>query len=65
VSLSEIDEEICKIFAKERGRLRKQKKVVSDFDLLIAATCLRHNFTILTNNRKHFEMVENLRIVSL
>jgi tRNA(fMet)-specific endonuclease VapC len=31
-----VDEEVCKIFAKERGRLRKQGNIIGDFDLLIA-----------------------------
>jgi len=60
-----IDPEICKVFGKERGRLRQQKKMVSDFDLLIASTCLYYNLTLLTNNRKHYEMVKGLNIFSL
>lgn len=60
-----IDEEICRIFGKERGRLRKQGKIVSDFDLLIASTCLHYNLTLLTNNRRHYEVVEGLNILSL
>ena len=60
-----IDPEIYKVFGKERGRLRQQKKMVSDFDLLIASTCLYYNLTLLTNNRKHCEMVKGLNIFSL
>jgi len=52
-----VDQEICKIFGKERGRLKQQKKMISDFDLLIASTCLYHNLTLLTNNRRHYEIV--------
>ncbi len=60
-----VDQEICKVFGKERGRLRQQKKMISDFDLLIASTCLYHNLTLLTNNRRHYEMVKGLNILSL
>jgi len=60
-----VDQEICKIFGKERGRLRQQKKMISDFDLLIASTCLYHNLTLLTNNRRHYEIVEGLNMLSL
>lgn len=60
-----IDGEICKQFGKLRGTLRRQGKLVGDFDLLIAAAALRHNLTLLTNNRKHFENVGGLRIESL
>ncbi|HEX3035545.1 MAG TPA: type II toxin-antitoxin system VapC family toxin [Thermodesulfobacteriota bacterium] len=65
VSILGIDDEICRIFGRERGKLRQQKKTVSDFDLLIASTCLNYDLTLLTNNRKHFEMVEGLNILSL
>ena len=65
VVLMGIDEEICKIFGKERGRLRKTKKVISDFDLLIGATALHHNLKVLTNNRRHFELIEGLTIESV
>ena len=60
-----VDEEICKVFGKERGGLRQQGKTVSDFDLLIASTCLCYDLTLLSNNRRHYEMVEGLRILSL
>ena len=60
-----IDEEICKIFGRERGRLRQQRGVISDFDLLIASTCLYYDLVLLTNNRRHYEMVEGLNILSV
>jgi tRNA(fMet)-specific endonuclease VapC len=55
LNLVGIDEEACQIFGKERGRLRAAGETVADFDLLIGATALRHNLTILTKNRRHFE----------
>jgi len=60
-----VDEEICKVFGKERGKLRQRGKLVSDFDLLIASTCLHYNLPLLTNYRKHYETVEGLKILSL
>jgi predicted nucleic acid-binding protein len=35
------------------------------FSLLIAASALCHNLTLLTNNRRHFEQIGELRIESL
>jgi tRNA(fMet)-specific endonuclease VapC len=64
VTILEINEEICKAFARERGRLRKNGGLIGDFDLLIASTCLHYNLTLLTGNIKHFERVESLRILS-
>jgi tRNA(fMet)-specific endonuclease VapC len=62
VSLIGIDEETCRLFGKERGHLRAQGKLVADFDLMIGVTALRHGLTLLTNNRRHFENIEGLRI---
>ena len=60
-----LDEPICDRFGLERGRLRHQGLTVGDFDLLIAATCLRQGLTLCSNNRRHFELVEGLEIVSV
>lgn len=65
VSVLGVDEEICKIFGRERGKLRKEGKLIGDFDLLIAATCLHYGLTLLTNNRRHFELIEGLPIISV
>jgi len=59
-----IDADICRRFGQLRGSLRRQGKLVGDFDLLIAANALRHNLTLLTNNRRHFENIEGLSIES-
>jgi predicted nucleic acid-binding protein len=32
---------------------------------LIAATALQYNLTLLSNNRRHFERIEGLRIESV
>lgn len=64
LTILNIDEETCKIFGKERGRLRAAGLMIGDCDLLIGTTALRHNLTLLTNNRRHFERIEGLRIES-
>jgi predicted nucleic acid-binding protein len=65
VEILGLDAETCRIFGQQRGRLRKEGRLVGDFDTLIAATCLRHNLTLFTNNRRHFEVFEQLTIESL
>jgi tRNA(fMet)-specific endonuclease VapC len=65
VSILGVEEEICKIFGKERGRMRREKKMIGDFDLLIASTCLFYNLILLTNNKKHYQLVECLKIFSI
>jgi tRNA(fMet)-specific endonuclease VapC len=65
VAVLGIDEEICTIFGRERGRLRKDGELIGDFDLLIAATGLHYGLTVLTNNRRHFERIDGLQIESI
>jgi tRNA(fMet)-specific endonuclease VapC len=63
ITILGIDEEICKIFGRERAKLRKEGKLIGDLDLLIASTCLHHNLTLLTDNIREFERVESLKIL--
>jgi tRNA(fMet)-specific endonuclease VapC len=59
-----MDHEVCKIFGRERNKLRKQGNIIGDFDLLIASICLRYDLILLTNNKKHFEKIDSLKIMS-
>jgi tRNA(fMet)-specific endonuclease VapC len=65
VTVLGIDDGTCRLFGRERGRLRAAGMLIGDFDLLIGATALHHNLTLLTNNRRHFERIEGLCIESL
>jgi len=65
VMLIGISAETCKLFGKERGRLRSSQRTVGDFDLLIGVTARQHSLTLLTNNRRHFEVIEGLTIESI
>ena len=62
--LLSIDQATAEIFGRERGRLRAARKIIGDFDLMIAATALHHGLTLLTNNRRHFDRIETLRTES-
>ena len=64
ITVLSIDQGVCKIFGRERNKLRKQGNIIGDFDLVIASICLRHNLTLLTNNNTHFERIDSLKIVS-
>ena len=65
VTVLGLDEAVVKIFGRERGRLRAAGTLIGDFDLLIAATALHQNLTLLTNNRSHFERIDGLRMESI
>ena len=64
IEIVDVDDEICRIFAVERGRLRAAGAIIGDFDIMIGATAKRHGLTLLTNNRRHFERMQGLNIIS-
>ena len=59
-----LSEPVCLEFAKERVRLRKAGNRIEDFDLLIGSTAIYHGLTLLTNNRRHFERMQGLSLIS-
>jgi tRNA(fMet)-specific endonuclease VapC len=65
VSILGLDVETAQVFGRQRGRLRAARTIIGDFDLLIGATALRYDLTLLSNNRRHFELIEGLRLLSL
>jgi predicted nucleic acid-binding protein len=40
--------------------LKRAGRLIEDSDILIAASCLAHNYTLITDNTRHFERVEGL-----
>jgi predicted nucleic acid-binding protein len=36
--------------------------MVGDLDLLIGGAALRHRLAVLTNNRRHFEIIEGIQL---
>ena len=65
VEVIPLDDVTCRIFARERSRLRASGTLIGDMDTLIGATALRYDLTLLTNNRRHFERLEGLNIISV
>lgn len=51
-----------RIYATIRGHLRAIGMRVADNDVLIAATALRHDLTLVTRNRRHFDRIPDLRL---
>jgi predicted nucleic acid-binding protein len=59
-----IDKDILDIAVAERLKLRKKGFNIEDIDLLIAAYCLKHKLTLVTNNTKHFCDIDDLQITN-
>ena len=54
---------IMERFAQIRGSLpRMVRQQIGDLDILIAATCLEHNLTLLTRNLKDFRQIPTLKL---
>lgn len=49
-------------YAKEKARLRYQGTPIDDFDLLIGCTAVSCDLTLVTDNVKHFQRINNIRI---
>ena len=56
----EFTEKSSLIFAKEKARLKKNGNIIADMDLMIASITIENNCTLISNNIKHFERVQNL-----
>ena len=42
--------------------LRKRGEIISDADILIAATAIVHSLVLVTNNLDHFQRISDLRV---
>ena len=60
--VAEIDRKTAEKFGELRAKLRKKGKVIADFDILIAAASIKDNFILVTENKKHFSRISELRI---
>ncbi len=58
----EITKPIMEIFSEIKSKLDKTGNHIDDMDLLIAATALTGNYTLVTNNESHFSRISGLHI---
>ena len=56
--------ESAEIFGMLKVSLEKSGTPLDDFDLIIASCALSHNLVLVTNNIKHFDRVEGLRLAN-
>lgn len=49
-------------YGKEKARLLKQGRMISDFDLLIGATAVDKELIMVTENIKEFERISDIEI---
>jgi tRNA(fMet)-specific endonuclease VapC len=59
------DHDICREYGVLKAKLQKAGIVVEGNDLWIAACAVRHSVPLTSNNRKHFEKIPGLQLISL
>ena len=62
--IDDLDIKILDIAADIYATRKLQGRSIEDADILIAASCLARNYTLVTNNEKHFEDIGGLRMVN-
>jgi tRNA(fMet)-specific endonuclease VapC len=56
--------ESVEIFGMFKAQLEIEGSRLDDFDLIIAASALSNNLTLVTNNEKHFQRIEGLKLTN-
>lgn len=62
VEILDVDIRVARIFGERRAQLRAQGLLIDNFDLLIAATALRFDLSLVTRNVSDFQRIDGLQI---
>jgi predicted nucleic acid-binding protein len=63
IDIISFDESCVDVAVELNASLKKKRKQIEIADLFIAATALCHNLPFATLNKKHFERIEQLKLV--
>ena len=63
-TLLTLNDPIMEKFAEVRSYLRRRGELISDFDILIGATALHYDLTVLAYNMRHFKCIPDLKLYS-
>lgn len=64
LGVDELDAETLDKAAVIYASLKKNGRLIEDSDILIAASCLAHDYTLITDNTRHFERVDDLKFIN-
>lgn len=56
----DINKNVMEIFGEIKAKLENIGNSIADMDLLIAATSIYMNLSLVTNNKKHFNRIDDL-----
>ncbi len=60
--LFDLNEPFMERFAEIRAYFRRRGELISDFDILIGATAVYYDLTVLTYNMRHFTRIPDLKL---
>ncbi len=58
----EFNQSVLREFGQLKALLRKQGKVVADFDLLIASFAIASDRILFTNNIRHYRYIPQIKL---
>ena len=59
-----IDNDVIEIASNLYSNLRKNGKTIGDADILIAAIVIKNDGTLVSNNTKHYEGINQLKLIN-
>ena len=62
IEIFSLTESVIQTFVQLKLLLEKQGQKLDEFDLLIAATALEHDLTLITANKSHFSRIPHLKL---
>ena len=63
ITIYTIDDDVIELAADIYADLRESGKTVGDADILIAATVIKNNGKLASNNTKHYKDIEKLNLL--
>lgn len=58
------DDKLCQIWAQIMSSSRKKGRPIDSADAWVAAVAIMFDIPLVTHNKKHFENIDNLRVIS-
>lgn len=63
IEVLDVNTPVVEEYAKIRNQLENSGQRLENFDLLIAATALSYEVTLVTNNKRHFSRIQDLKLL--
>ena len=64
ITVYPFDRHAAALFSELKARSHRTGKIVADMDMMIAAIAIARDEILITNNLKHFSMIDGLQIES-